>query len=410
VAFAGVLLFILLVYANPANWFEATQEVPFAKAAAGLSLLALALSWLLYERRLYLGGMLGWTLLCLFALVGLSSTWSYWPKYSFDAFIDGLKYLAVFFVVANVVDSRERLATTVAVLGFASLFPAFGAIWSYYHGEHLVEGDRAAWIGIFGNPNDLAYHLVVGLALMLAAREHMGRRWRVVGLVALAPVAYALVLTRSRGGMFAACVVVAMWLLRSLRRAPLFVGAAVALACVLMVGPSNPWRTRTASSTVHGEDVSARGRVDAWRTGVNMAKQRPFTGVGAGAFVIAWPDFAPGDAGPARTEHNTFIQLVSELGVGGLALFVTALLVSVLGLSRPARIDRDLQGYARGVQFGMAGFALCSLWGGIAWTWPFYLLAGLSVAIRRLAEASEAIVQPHHSHGAPASFALGGGG
>jgi O-antigen ligase len=347
----------------------------------------------------------------LFALVGLSSSWSYWPKYSFDTFVDGLKYLALFFLVANVIDTRERLATTVAVFAFASLIPAFGAIWSYHHGEHLVEGNRAGWIGIFGNPNDLAYHLVVGVALLLAAREHMrAQAARRATLLALLPLAYALMLTRSRGGLFAASVVVLMWLLRSFKRAPLLVGAAVALACVLLVSPSNPWRARTESSTVYGEDISARGRVDAWRTGINMAAQRPLTGVGAGAFVIAWPDFAPGDAGPARTEHNTFIQLVSELGVGGLGLFAAALFFSVLGVSRSARTSRELSGFARGIQFGLAGFALCSLWGGIAWTWPFYLLSGLSVAIRRLdKDAAAPVVRPHHAYGARASYALGGG-
>ena len=108
-------------------------------------------------------------LLALFALVGLSSAWSYWPKFTFDTFTDGLKYLAVFFLIANVVDTESRLATLIRVLALASCIPAFGAIWSHAHGEHLVEGDRAGWIGIFGNPNDLAYHLVVGVAMLLAA-------------------------------------------------------------------------------------------------------------------------------------------------------------------------------------------------------------------------------------------------
>ena len=98
---------------------------------------------------------------------------------TFDTFTDGLKYLAVFFIVANVVDSEARLAThhprARARLG---AFPAFGAIWSHAHGEHLVEGDRAGWIGIFANPNDLAYHLVVGVAMVLAAANAATTRGR----------------------------------------------------------------------------------------------------------------------------------------------------------------------------------------------------------------------------------------
>jgi O-antigen ligase len=409
-AFAGLLLFIALVYAIPGNWFDGMEDIPFAKIAAGLSLAALAGSWLLYHRRLTLGGGQGWALLALFSLVGFSSLWSYWPKYTFDIFADGLKYFAVFLLVANVVDSPARLARTVSAIAFATVIPALGAIWSYYHGEHLVEGDRAAWIGSFGNPNDLAYYLVVGVALILAAREGARSpmlRW--IYLVLLLPIGNAILLTQSRSGMTAACVIVMLWFLRTIRRAPLWAGAAIALACTFFVSPNNPWHQRTENATSHGEDMSARGRIDAWRTGINIARERPFSGVGAGAFMIAWPDFAPGDVGEARSEHNTFIQLISELGIPGLCLFLVALLTSILGLT--GATSTGLTAYARGIQFGLAGFSVCSLWGGIAWTWPVYLLIGLSVAIRRLAGAASAPVgQPYPAEGLRAPLQLRGGG
>src|SRR5260370_13999275 len=94
------------------------------------------------------------------------------------------------------------------------------------------------------------------------------------------------------------------------------------------------------SSTAYGEGVSARGRLDAWRTGWAIAADRPLTGVGAGAFMVAWPDYAPGDAGPARTEHNTFIQLVGELGFPGLLLFLISFGAGVVAAGRAAREAR----------------------------------------------------------------------
>ena len=87
------------------------------------------------------------------------------------------------------------------------------------------------------------------------------------------------------------------------------------------------------------------------------------------------------------------MQLLAELGIPGLALFLGALLAGVFGVSRAARARR-LGPYARGVQCGLAGFAVCSLSGGIAFTWPFYLLLGLSVAARRLAPVRQ-IATPH---------------
>jgi O-antigen ligase len=383
-AFAGLILFIIIVYANPGSWLEGLEDYGFAKIAAALTVAALGGAWLLHGRKLHAGGVPGAALIGLFALVGFSSLWSYWPKMTLDTFSDGVKYLAMFLVVANVVDGEDRLRKIVGALAWASLIPAVGCIVSWLRGEHLVDNDRAAWIGIFGNPNDLAYHLVVGVAMALGAREATRSRWLRIAYVAiLVPLGVALLLTKSRGGMLAGGAVLLLWTLRSVRRAPALVGVAIALGCVIFLSPNNPWKERAESSVVHGVDLSAQGRIDAWRTGLEIAYQRPWTGVGAGAFVVAWPDFAPGDAGEARTEHNTFIQLVGELGIPGLLLFLVAFGAGVLGLSRAATVP-TLAGPARGIQCGLAGFAVCSLSGGLAFTWPLYLLLGISVATQRL--------------------------
>lgn len=394
VAYASLLVFIVVVYANPGNWFDGLADIGFAKVVAALSMAALGGAWLFYNRKLTVGGWPGMALIALFALIGFSALWSYWPGYSVETFLEGVKYLAMFLLVANVIDSEHRLSGMVRVLALASLIPAFGGISSWMRGEHLVDGDRAGWIGIFGNPNDLAYHLVVGVALILAAREADERRGvRFLWLAALVPMGVCILLTQSRGGMLSAGAVLALWVLSGLRRGgstgalsalPMkAAGLALAVGCVLYLAPGNPWSSRMESSKAYGEDASARGRIDAWRTGLNIAADRPLTGVGAGAFMVAWPDYAPGDAGPARTEHNTFIQLIGELGVPGLLLFVIALGAGLVSAGRAAR-DPKLAPYARGVQCGLAGFAVCSLSGGLAFSWPVYLLLGAALAMRRM--------------------------
>src|SRR4051812_14684300 len=92
VAFGSLVLFIFLVYANPGNWSEGLEQVAFAKIAAGMALAALAGSWLLYGRKLTIGGTPGLMLITLFTLVGLSAIWSFWPSESFKTFVDGVKY------------------------------------------------------------------------------------------------------------------------------------------------------------------------------------------------------------------------------------------------------------------------------------------------------------------------------
>jgi O-antigen ligase len=378
-AFVGLLLFVLLLYTNLGHLVPEVGHVPWVKGAAGLSLAALGVSALLYRRRLWSGGALGALLVALFAWMGASATWSLWPSLTVDAFLDGLKYLAIFLLVANVVDER-RSVVLMHALAWASVIPAAGAISSWSRGEHLVEGDRAAWIGIFANPNELAHWLVVGVALALAGREAARSTWlRLAYLPAILTLATAILLTQSRGGMFAFGAVVALATLRGAARGHIAVGAAAALLLAVELAPGGAWR-RAGTALDYREDASARGRIDAWRTGWNVAAERPFTGVGAGAFLLAWRSFAPGDAGPARAPHSTVIQLLGETGLPSLLLLGTAVGVAAAHLSRATRRGSTV---ARGVQGGLAAWAVCSLTGSLAWSWPLYLLLGLAAASSR---------------------------
>jgi O-antigen ligase len=267
--------------------------------------------------------------------------------------------------------------------------PAVGAISSWARGEHLVEGDRAAWVGQFGNPNDLAHHLVVGVALALGAREAARSRWlRLAYLPSLATMAVALLLTQSRGGILSAGAVVALWTLRGARvwrgRGSLAVGVAAALGLAVELAPETTWR-RAETTLDYQEDASAQGRIDAWRTGLNVLAERPLSGVGAGAFALAWPEFAPGDAGPPRSAHNTFVQIVGELGLPALVLFAGALVAAAAGLGGAG--DDPI---CASVRVALVGFASCSLTGGYAFSWPLYLLLGLAAALARIRAREEA--------------------
>lgn len=383
VAFLGLLLFVVVLYTNPSYLVPAIGDHGYAKMVAALALGALGVSWLLEDRPLHLGGTTGWLLLGLFALVAASALWSFWPSLTVDTLLDGLKYLAIFFLVANVVDSAARVRIMLHGMAWASLVPALGAIRSWLMGENLVEGNRAAWIGLFGNPNDLAYYLVVGLAVTLGAREISRRRGvRLAYLGALSILATALLLTQSRGGLIAAGAVVGIWFVLGLRRRRGILGIGITLLLVFSAAPEVVWQ-RASSTFAYRHDVSAQGRIDAWRTGWRMALDRPLGGVGAGAFMVAWPTYAPGDAGPARTAHNTYVQLLAETGVPSLFLFLGAVGASLWGLRRRRLVDAALHTPARALQVGLGGFLVAGATGGLAYSWPLYLLLGLASAVGR---------------------------
>jgi hypothetical protein len=94
-------------------------------------------------------------------------------------------------------------------LVIGGIFPAVGTI-SHYKEGILLEHSRAAWRGIFGNPNEVAYALIVliPIALILANKSKLLIR---IGLwLILATYLVAIFVTFSRGGLIALFGVVAL--------------------------------------------------------------------------------------------------------------------------------------------------------------------------------------------------------
>jgi O-antigen ligase len=300
--------------------------------------------------------------------------------------------MAGFVVAANVLDSRRRVRHTLAAIALASLFPAVGAIHAYATGTDLVEGTRAAWLGVFKNPNYLAYYLVMSVPLALALRDATpARRHRALirfGWLGVAVVlVVAILLTGSRGGTLGLGAVLLLWLARSLARGRIAVGAAAAVLVGLLMTPSSPLAREETQATLSGEvDASAQGRIDAWRTAERMVYGNPVLGVGAGAFIPNYERYAPGDAGPARAAHNSFAMIAAELGLPVLGIFCCAILFAMLALGRSARRSPPRQAaLARGLQCALFGFVVCSLTGGYAFTWPLYFVLGIAAALERRA-------------------------
>ncbi|MFH0900808.1 MAG: O-antigen ligase family protein [Pseudomonadota bacterium] len=395
-AYYAFLGFVVAVYTSLAQLVPGLTEYAPSQLLIVASGIALAWSCLLCQRRFELGLAAGGALLyLLFAVVCLSPLWSLSRATSLHAVAESLKYLAVYVAMVNVLDSHARVRTTILVISAATLAPAIGAIHSGLTGVHTVEGTRAAWIGAFGNPNFLAYHLVVATPLALALRETIpgGNRrqhlLRALPLLAIALYGTAILLTESRGGFFGLGAVVLLWLARDLARGRAALGLAGAIVVVMLVAPGGPWQRSETHATLAGEvDASAQGRLDAWRTALRIVANRPGLGTGVGTFIEGYGVFSPGDAGPARSAHNSFLLVAAELGLPALFLFCGVLGAALFALStsRPATNKALLSSLKSGISVALFGFVVCSLTGDYTFSWPLFFLLGLATACTALAK------------------------
>jgi len=210
-------------------------------------------------------------------------------------------------------------------------------------------------IGIYstiGNPNYLAAVLVFLIPVMtaLAAGEKTAR-YRAAVLWGCAVIAMgALLLTRSKGGLAAACVGCSvLWLVWAIyyrwSKKRLFlsgVGGAgfAALLLSLMI-----WQMPSLGSDWHKllnrswDDPSVKGRLLMWKTTIAMVAAHPVIGIGTGTFGAQYQPYRarvfdridhPATIYPASEHsydetgdaHNDWLQLAAENGIVGLALFM----------------------------------------------------------------------------------------
>ena len=128
-------------------------------------------------------------------------------------------------------------------------------------------------------------------------------------------------LSGSRGALLALGAALLVIVVRMKRRS-LGIALVVLFAIAFVWQAGDTMKNRAASIDEYAEDASATGRLDAWEAGAKMMATNPFTGVGPGAFLRAFPDFS--DRQPLQA-HNTFVQFGAEFGP--LAMIAVAVLL-----------------------------------------------------------------------------------
>lgn len=380
-----LLVFLLLLYANTPFVLPAAEVIRPAKMVAALALVALIAETVFGKRALRFAWPEGGLLIAFLAAAALSCLTALWPGYAADGVADLAKMAVVFFFLVNCVNSERALRGVMWIMVIGGLFPATGTLKNYLEGN-LDEG-RAAWVGIFANPNEVAYSLVI--LLPLAAYLASTRSWILRLLLLPISILYvaAIYVTFSRGGLVGLVAVIALcaWRKRNL----LLHGLALLLLMACLVFASRFW-SRGEDFSQLNNDVSFQQRLATSQAGFNMLMDHPLLGVGFACSVIAWPLYAPAGlyTRGALVTHNTFLQVMSETGVLGFLPFVLLIGFSLYH-ARKLALQAVKANVGAAIEVAIWGLVVCGMSGGYVLTWFPYLLLGLAAAARRIPREGE---------------------
>ncbi|MBP6003679.1 MAG: hypothetical protein KA746_09625 [Pyrinomonadaceae bacterium] len=387
--YIGLYLFSILVLFRPYELISSLsflQSTAFYFAAATLLIYLptqLATEGNLTTLSTEVKAILAMTLIAVLTIPVAKDPGLAWEKFN-DPYI---KAVLIFIVMVNVLRTRGRLMGLMWLSFLIAVYLSFTALDMYMKGEFNVEDYRVGVDvgGMFGNPNEMAMHLVMMTPLVIAlgiASKSTFIRWMYFGMAFMFVAAN--MVTFSRGGFLGllACGGVLAWKLGRKQRLNVTVASIVIGGITILAAPGN-YGLRMLSIFIPGLDPvgSSDQRRELLERSLLVTARNPW-GIGIGNFPIV---------GIRNLQsHNAFTQVSAELGILGLIAYLVFMISPFrkLGAIERTLFEKDdLNWYyylAIGLQASIIGYMVSSFFASVAYNWFIYYLIAYAVAFRRI--------------------------
>lgn len=400
--YIGVLMWVWISVMNPhtQGWGFATT-FPFAALIGGVTLVSLVFTK--HSKNLPFTSVT-WFFIAFVMWMNVTTMFALYPEESFEQWVKVIKIMLMTFVTMMLIKTRRHIHLLIGVIVLSlGYYGVKGGVFTVATGgEDKVWGPEGTFIG--GN-NEIALALIMTIPLMHYLQMTSSKMWVRHSLtVAMVLCALAALGTYSRGALLAIAAMGGFLWLKSQHkfRIALFVFVMALPALAFM---PEQWGERMDTINTYEEDLSVKGRFNAWWMAYNLAKERPLVG---GGFEVSMPElfllYAP-DPEDLHAAHSVYFQVLGEHGFVGLGLYLLLALstwrtgswiIRNIGKQEEYRWAYNL---ATMVQVSLIGFAVGGAFLSLLYfDVPYYLMAAM-VATRVLVEkelkgkAAAAVVQ-----------------
>lgn len=191
-------------------------------------------------------------------------------------------------------------------------------------------GEEARLGGYLMNPNELGMLAGVGVAgLMFDIRRNHNKWWTIIKLLILF---YGLFATGSRSSLIGALLIIGFHVLQSEKKN----FAIAAIAVLMMVAPIAIYKVvlKDGDPERMEEVLSLTGRLPFWEALINEGLPREPL-LGFGFMRIDYKEyFQSANTYPGKMTHNTFMQVVMNLGLVGITIVLFQMIFTTRGILR----------------------------------------------------------------------------
>ena len=326
-------------------------------------------------------------LLVLTAWMLFTTFFAFYPDLAWHQWNKVWKIMLMVVLTALIITERKQLHWLVWVIALSfGFYGVKGGVFTIIHGGvYRVQGPEGSFIA--GN-NEMALALVMTIPLIRYLHLQETRKWLKSGLAsAMVLTGVAAIGSQSRGALLAMVMMGLFLWLKS--RNKIFTGIymAIAVAIIAAVMPQ-AWYDRMNTIKTYQEDQSAQGRINAWHTAFNVAKDR-ITGGGFDMFQpTTFRQYAP-DPWNVHDVHSIYFEMMGEQGFIGFGLFM---LLGLLAWLRAQQIikrcknDPDTKwasDLASMIQVSLIGYATAGAFLGMShFDLPYHLMIILVLAAK----------------------------
>ena len=318
-----------------------------------------------------------------------------------------IKAAAMCIIVAWLVKLPDDGNLISNALAFCGFLLSLVAIYNAINGIDLVEGNRIS-IGqelksSISDPNDLAFVLMFAVAFSVgiffsAQTSVMGR---ISISVVLVLMFWAIIATKSRGGLLGVLAVLGVYFARRYRSfmLPMLVCVVAGAALYTLADIAG----RSYSNDVIGSttlDDSSNGRLYYWLAAFQMALHRPIFGIGLHNFEdMMWSYVLIWD-GRSHVAHSIWFTVLGETGFVGLALYMGMILNafrSVFGIFAKldaVGADERTRTFALALAAGFAGTCVAGTFLTQSYSWPVFMQVALIAALAQHVDSLQRVHRP----------------
>lgn len=326
-AFWMICVYLFFEYVRPQSIYPVIDFLPWTQ----LALIGALLGCFMDRTVRWVSSSVNVLLILFLIVILLSSVFAYFPSLSYAKLEIYYKWLIIYFLIINIVNTRKRFFIFLCIFLLASfkLSLSLAIVWAK-RGFGFTDWGLMGPQGFFQNSGELAIQMLVfwpiAWAFAHSLKPYVGKKW--YWLLMLMPITAIMVIlgASSRGGQLALAVQLVVMNYKTVFKPKVLISFGVALVLLWTFLPDG----QKERFQTMGEDRTSQQRILYWENGLDMIKENPLLGVGFFNFAPYFQRYYPDDVLFDRAElpHNIFIQVGTDTGLIGLSIFFALIVVA----------------------------------------------------------------------------------